>query len=49
MNLRPGCRDAGQGLGATWARIGETLGMSRQSAWERFAGEEQEASGPHVP
>jgi hypothetical protein len=21
----------------TWARIGETLGMSRQSAWERFA------------
>ncbi|MGH8994652.1 MAG: ClpX C4-type zinc finger protein [Acidimicrobiales bacterium] len=27
-------------LGATWARIGETLGMTRQSAWERFAGEE---------
>lgn len=24
----------------TWARIGETLGMSRQSAWERFSGEE---------
>jgi hypothetical protein len=24
-------------LGATWARIGEALGMSRQSAWERFA------------
>lgn len=27
-------------LGATWARIGESLGMTRQSAWERFAGEE---------
>jgi hypothetical protein len=27
-------------LGATWARIGETLGMTRQSAWERFSGEE---------
>ncbi|MDN3355645.1 ClpX C4-type zinc finger protein [Actinomadura sp. DC4] len=27
-------------MGVTWARIGETLGMSRQSAWERFSGEE---------
>jgi ATP-dependent protease Clp ATPase subunit len=27
-------------LGATWARIGEALGMTRQSAWERFSGEE---------
>ncbi len=27
-------------LGATWAKIGETLGMTRQSAWERFSGEE---------
>ncbi len=27
-------------LGATWARIGETLGMTRQSAWERFSGEQ---------
>jgi hypothetical protein len=27
-------------LGATWARIGEALAMTRQSAWERFAGEE---------
>jgi hypothetical protein len=27
-------------LGATWARIGEFLGMTRQSAWERFSGEE---------
>jgi ATP-dependent protease Clp ATPase subunit len=26
-------------LGATWARIGEALGMTRQSAWERFSGE----------
>jgi ClpX C4-type zinc finger len=27
-------------LGVTWARIGEALGMTRQSAWERFSGEE---------
>ncbi len=27
-------------LGATWARVGESLGMTRQSAWERFSGEE---------
>lgn len=27
-------------LGATWALIGEALGMTRQSAWERFSGEE---------
>lgn len=27
-------------LGATWAAIGTSLGMTRQSAWERFAGEE---------
>jgi hypothetical protein len=27
-------------LGATWARVGEALGMARQSAWERFSGEE---------
>jgi hypothetical protein len=26
--------------GITWARIGESLGMTRQSAWERFSGEE---------
>ena len=26
--------------GVTWARIGETLGVSRQAAWERFSGEE---------
>jgi hypothetical protein len=24
----------------TWARIGAVLGMTRQSAWERFSGEE---------
>lgn len=24
----------------TWARIGGTLGITRQSAWERFSGEE---------
>jgi ClpX C4-type zinc finger len=27
-------------LGATWAAIGTTLGMTRQSAWERFSGRE---------
>ncbi len=27
-------------LGGTWASIGEALGMTRQSAWERFSGEE---------
>jgi ClpX C4-type zinc finger len=26
--------------GITWARIGTVLGMTRQSAWERFSGEE---------
>jgi hypothetical protein len=27
-------------LGATWAVIGTSLGMTRQSAWERFSDEE---------
>jgi hypothetical protein len=26
--------------GLTWTRIGEALAMTRQSAWERFSGEE---------
>lgn len=26
--------------GVSWARIGASLGMTRQSAWERFSGEE---------
>ena len=26
--------------GTTWARIGEALGISRQAAWDRFAGED---------
>jgi hypothetical protein len=30
----------GRELGATWARIGEALGVTRQSAWARFSGEE---------
>lgn len=30
----------GRELGATWARVGEALGMTRQSAWARFSGEE---------
>jgi hypothetical protein len=29
-----------RGRGITWSRIGEALGMTRQSAWERFSGEE---------
>jgi hypothetical protein len=27
-------------LGATWERIGDALGITRQSAWKRFTGEE---------
>jgi hypothetical protein len=27
-------------LGATWAAIGTSLGMTRQSAWERFSGQD---------
>lgn len=30
----------GRQLGATWERIGEALGIARQSAWKRFSGEE---------
>lgn len=26
--------------GVSWARIGDALGMARQSAWERFSGEQ---------
>jgi hypothetical protein len=26
--------------GVTWSKIGETLGITRQSAWERFSGEQ---------
>ena len=26
-------------LGATWAQVGDALGITRQSAWERFAAE----------
>lgn len=26
--------------GVTWTKIGEALGITRQSAWERFSGEE---------
>jgi hypothetical protein len=26
--------------GITWTRIGEALGITRQSAWERFSGED---------
>lgn len=26
--------------GVSWSRIGEALGMARQSAWERFSGED---------
>jgi hypothetical protein len=30
--------------GSSWASIGESLGMSRQSAWERFANGDNEAA-----
>jgi hypothetical protein len=26
--------------GISWTRIGEALGVSKQSAWERFSGED---------
>jgi hypothetical protein len=39
QNLTGWVRRAGE-LGVTWARIGAALGMTRQSAWERFSGEE---------
>jgi ATP-dependent protease Clp ATPase subunit len=39
QNLTGSVRRA-RALGATWARIGQALGMTRQSAWERFSGEE---------
>ncbi|MBW3648482.1 MAG: hypothetical protein KY440_12060 [Actinobacteria bacterium] len=26
--------------GVTWSRIGQALGMTKQSAWERYSGEE---------
>lgn len=38
-NLRSWVQELRQ-RGVTWARIGEALGMTRQSAWERFSGEE---------
>jgi hypothetical protein len=31
---------AARSRGITWTRIGAALGMTRQSAWERFSGEE---------
>jgi hypothetical protein len=32
--------DHARSRGITWTRIGAALGMTRQSAWERFSGEE---------
>ena len=29
-----------RGRGISWTRIGEALGVSKQAAWERFAGED---------
>lgn len=34
---------AARGRGISWARIGEALGMTRQSAWERFRRHESTA------
>jgi hypothetical protein len=39
LNLTEWVRKA-RSHGVTWARIGEALGMTRQSAWERFSGGE---------
>lgn len=38
-DLRAGVQELRR-RGVTWRRIGEALGISRQSAWERFSGEE---------
>lgn len=38
---------AARGRHLSWAGIGESLGMSRQSAWERFRG--QAATSPATP
>jgi hypothetical protein len=32
--------DTLRGRGISWTRIGEALGVSKQAAWERFAGED---------
>jgi hypothetical protein len=40
-NIEAGLRDRVHDLrerGVSWARIGAALGMTRQSAWERFSG-----------
>ena len=37
--IRQTVQDA-RGQGCTWAEIGRALGMSKQSAWERFSGED---------
>jgi hypothetical protein len=34
------CVRQSRSRGMTWTRIGEALGMTRQSAWERFSGED---------
>jgi hypothetical protein len=39
QNLTSWVRQA-RSRGMTWTRIGEALGMTRQSAWERFSGED---------
>ena len=39
QHLTAWVREARQ-RGITWTRIGESLGMTRQSAWERFSGED---------
>jgi ClpX C4-type zinc finger len=37
-NMRSWVREVRR-RGVTWARIGQALGITRQSAWERFSGE----------
>ncbi len=34
------CVATARARGITWTRVGAALGMTRQSAWERFSGEE---------
>ena len=35
--IRAGWVGRARELGATWAQVGDALGVTRQSAWERFA------------
>jgi hypothetical protein len=37
---RPSVVDADADTGTSWTEIGRSLGMTKQSAWEKFSGED---------